>query len=341
MGVRRVQKVGKSTYTVSLPHEWVKQNRIAPKTEVSIVTLPNGSLKISTVDNQRDEKTKELTIEAKEPDAGDIIRRTLAAYIANYDVIKIDFSKVGFDSQARDKIRKMIKFKMAGGEIIEETSNYMTVQVLLKPHEFPLDRLLLRMAVMARDMISDILKAEKSSDKEFGRSLLLDVVGRDDDVDKMYFMATRWLSSIMEDQSLAQNLNANDFRKALDYRLAFRNTERVADHIVRIASRLLEGASGTPAIWEMLLKQLADSAEIFVRAINAFNNGSIQEANRVVHEARKVVAKEEDAIKQVVSGGYPAKTVASAILIIESIKRISEYGIGISELTFNKCIEIC
>lgn len=336
MGMRRVQKVGKSTFTVSLPHEWVKKNRIAPKTEVNIVTLPNGSLRISTVEGGREEKkSKDIVIEARDPDAGDLIRKTLAAYIANYDVIRLDLSKVSFEPFARDKVRKMIKFKMAGAEIIEETSDRMTIQILLRPYEFPLDRLFLRMATMARDMIADIIKAMKGTDQNFRRNLLSDIIERDEDVDKLYFMGSRWLSNIMEDQSSLKDYGLNDIKSALDYRIAFRNVERVSDHTIRIASQLLDAPEIEGNISEAIMQLLNEAGEIFMRSVNCLKNGSIQEASRVIHEARKAAAKEEELMRRLIEGALPTKAAASAIIVMDSIRRISEYGIGISELTFN------
>lgn len=336
MGMRRVQKVGKSTFTVSLPHEWVKKNRIAPKTEVNIVTLPNGSLKISTLEGGKEEKrSKEIVIEARDPDAGDLIRKTLAAYIANYDVIRLDLSKVSFEPYARDKVRKMIKFKMAGAEIIEETSDRMTVQILLRSYEFPLDRLFLRMATMARDMIADTIKAERGSDQNLRRNMLSDIIERDEDVDKLYFMGSRWLSNIMEDQSALKDYGLNDIKAALDYRIAFRNVERVADHTIRIASQLLAAPEIERGISEAMMQSLSESGEIFMRSVNSLKNGSIQEASRVIHDARKAAAKEEELMRRLIEGVLPTKTAASAIIVMDSIRRISEYGIGISELTFN------
>ncbi|MBC7120666.1 MAG: phosphate uptake regulator PhoU [Candidatus Methanosuratus sp.] len=336
MGVRRVQKVGKSTFTVSLPHEWVKKNKIAPKTEVNIATLPNGSLMISTGECEREERrSKDIVIEARDPDAGDLIRKTLAAYIANYDIIKLDLSKIGFEPYAKDRIRKMIKFKMAGAEIIEETSDGIMVQILLRPYEFPLDKLLLRMSTMARDMISDIIKAERISDVNSRNDMLSDIIERDDDVDKLYFMGSRWLSSMMENQSSVRDFGLTDVKTALDYRLAFRNIERVSDHAVRIASQLIGMTEVEESILGEILQLLSEAGEIFMRAVNCFKNGSMQEAGNVIHDARRCAAMEEELTKRLIDRGLPAKTIASAMIVMDSIRRIAEYGIGISELAFN------
>ena len=337
MGIRKVQKVGKSTYTVSLPHEWVKARSLTPKTEVDIQTLPDGSLKVSTLEVLKNEaKTKEVVISSKDPDAGFLTRRALAAYISNYDIIKLDFSGVSMEAGGREKIRRTIKYKMAGAEIIEETVNQITIQVLLRPYEFPLDKLLLRMATMAHDMMLDIGKAMQSKDVD----VLKDVMGRDEDVDKLYFMGCRWLTSMINDQSALQNYGLREAKDCLEYRLVFRHIERVADHVFRIASNFLEATEDMEKdLRASILEVLDRAANVFMRSVNCLQSGSLVEANKAIHDTRKVIVSGEDLTKKVVDGKLPAKSVGALIIIIDSIKRIAEYGMGISEIAFNVHVE--
>lgn len=333
MGTRRVQKVGKSTFTVSLPHSWVKKNSVAAKTEVSIDELGDGSLKISTFESLKAEKKeREITIESKDADAGYIIRKALAAYISNYDIIRLDLSGISLEPAAREKIRRMIKYKMAGGEIIEESVNYITIQILLKPDEFPLSKILIRMASIANDMLSDVAKAVMKGDI----NVLKDVLERDDDVDKLFFMSSRWLTNIMEGQRALEDFGLRAPSNCLEYKLAFRHIERVADHVYRIADKFIESMDELqkPTISAMIMA-LEVSGNVFIRTVNCLQTGSLQEANRAIHEARKNIMVCEDLMRQIINGNYSAKTLSSSIIIIDSIKRIAEYSIGISELVFN------
>jgi hypothetical protein len=43
----------------------------------------------------------------------------------------------------------------------------------------------------------------------------------------------------------------------------------------------------------------------------------------------------EQLMDKVVDSKIPTRAIGAMIIIIESIKRISEYGIGISEIAFN------
>ena len=333
MGIRRVQKVGKSTFTVSLPQEWVRNKNLTPKTEVDVELQHDGSISINTLESMKSSKEpREITIVAKEPDAGYVIRKAVSAYINNYDIMHIDLSKVSLENGGKEKIRKYIKTKMAGGEIIEETLGRITIQILLKPSEFPLQKLLLRMAIMAKDMMVDVSRGMEEGDV----NILKDVIERDEDVDKLYYMASRWLNFIVSDHGALFDFGMKQIRDCLEYRLIFRNMERVADHVQRISLNyisILETVDDS--ITRSLITNLESSMNVFTRSVNCIQSGSLQEANKAIHDARKVVIVLEELVQKVIEKEGNTKNIASLMIIIDSIRRISEYGIGISEIAFN------
>jgi len=85
--------------------------------------------------------------------------------------------------------------------------------------QFPLDKLVLRMATMTHDMISDIGKAIDKKDK----NILKEMMDRDEDVDRLYFMGDRWLTNMIGDQSALQNYGLKAAKDCLEYRLVFRH----------------------------------------------------------------------------------------------------------------------
>jgi len=337
LGVRRVQRVGRSTYTVSLPQEWVRSKNLTPKTEVDVNVQHDGSLRINTLESMDNSKEpREITVSAMEADPGYIIRKALAAYIANYDIIHLDLSKFIPEAGGKEKIKKVIKTKMAGGEIIEESVARITVQILLKPYEFPLEKILLRMAIMAKDMMADVGRGMVERDP----NILKDVIERDEDVDKLYFMASRWLASIVSDQGSLQDYGIKHIKDCLEYRLAFRNMERVSDHVERISRHYITvlGSVGTD-VAGALASGLEMSMNVFVRAVNCLQSGSLQEANKAIHDARKAAAQAEELIHRVIDKETDKKMIGAMIIITDSIKRIADYGIGIAEIAFNMHVE--
>lgn len=322
MVVRRIQKVGTSTYTVALPKEWVESRGLGAKSEVDLQIMEDGSICISTVNSKRREK--EIVIKEKEADAGFLIRKIMAAYIAGYDIIKLDLSEIEPEFEGREKIKKFIKSKMAGGEIVEESISNITIQVILRPYEYPLSKILIRMASLINNMIIDVCKAITSKNK----NILLDVIERDDDIDRLYFMGSRWLANIIENRYSPTDYDIKSSKEALEYRIIFRHVERVADHVCKIATILLNSIDKMDNNIAVIIKDLFEKAGgIFVKSINCINSINLIDANKVIHNARNLVKTSEEFLMN----GKPDYL----IVILESIKRIAEYGIGISEIVFN------
>ncbi|MDH5807331.1 MAG: phosphate uptake regulator PhoU [Candidatus Methanomethylicaceae archaeon] len=322
MVVRRIQKVGTSTYTVALPKEWIESKGLGAKSEVDLQIMDDGSIRISTINSKK--KEKEIVIKEKEKDAGFLIRKIMAAYIGGYDIIKLDLSEIEPEFEGMEKIRKFIKSKMAGAEIIEESMNNITIQVILRPYEYPLSRILIRMASLVHNMIIDICKALISKNK----NILLDVIERDDDVDRLYFMGSRWLANMIENRYSLIDYDIKSSKEVLEYRIIFRHVERVADHVCKIATVLLNSINNIDDnIVEIIKELLEKTGGIFVKSINCVKSINVLDANKVIHDARDLVKKIEEFLVN--------EKIDDLIIILDSIKRISEYGIGISEIVFN------
>lgn len=325
--IRRIQKVGTSTYTVSLPKEWVKSNGLDAKSEVDVQIMEDGSIRISTLSSRK--KEREILIKEKEGDVGFLIRKIMAAYIAGYDIIRVDLSEILPKFEGRDKLRKIIKNKMAGGEIIEESINHMIIQIIFRPYEYPLNKILMRMTTLVHDMILDVCRALSIKN----RDILADIIERDDDVDRLYFMGSRWLASIIEDGYPSVDHDVESTREVLEYRIVFRHVERVADHVCKIATILLNLLDKLDDDHINVIRELLERVgTIFVRSVNCIKTRNLLDANKVIHDARIIIKSSEDALT---GSLLLKKEVNKLIIALDSIRRIAEYGIGISEIAFN------
>jgi hypothetical protein len=69
--------------------------------------------------------------------------------------------------------------------------------------------------------------------------------------------------------------------------------------------------------------------------VNCLQSGSLQEANKAIHDARREITVAEGLMGTLVGSKVSIQVIGSLVVVVDSIKRISEYGIGISELVFN------
>ena len=214
METRKVQRTGKSTFIVSLPKNWATINSIEAGSIVYISQSDSGALMLS-VDRSEQDLTAKLDIgdNSGEP----LIRDIIACYVAGHRNIEVT-SKHMSPVQKKD-IRQIVN-KLIGPEILEETVNKVVIHDLLSSEELQTKQALKRIKNVVRSLIQDSISSLLNNDKD----LALDVIQRDDDVDRLNLLISRQFTEMLRSRSIHQEqLNSIT---ALTYMQAASNLER-------------------------------------------------------------------------------------------------------------------
>jgi len=227
METRKVQITGKSTYIISLPKTWVKKVGITNGDSVAILPRSDGTLLINSKLNQReDQPITNVVIEAYDIDT--LFRKFIGAYLAGFSLIEIN-NKGRFNPEIRQKVR-ILTHNVIGPEIIDETSDSIKIKDLLDSSDLSPKQVLKRMYVITRGMHRDAIDALQRKDT----GLAEDVMTRDDDVDKFYWLIAKQYNLILNDMFFADKMGINA-KEILGYLLVARSVERIADHAKKIA----------------------------------------------------------------------------------------------------------
>ncbi|WP_162509516.1 AbrB/MazE/SpoVT family DNA-binding domain-containing protein [Thermogymnomonas acidicola] len=132
---RRIQLTGGSTYIISIPGKWVKENGLDRGSEVSVEEV-NGNLVVSARGGQKTrERNRRINI-TKAMDR-DLLQRVLtAAYIAGFDTLVVRSNQY-ISQEMREDIKRFAKVVMGGVEIFEEGANSIVLQNVLDSSTFP------------------------------------------------------------------------------------------------------------------------------------------------------------------------------------------------------------
>jgi len=322
METRKVQRTGKSTFIVSLPKVWAVKNDIQPGSIIYISQSDNGSLVLSPSRSERDLSTKlEIGDKVGEP----LIRDIIGCYVSGYRSIEVTSAHMTA-AQKRD-IHQIVQ-KLIGPEILEETVNKVMIQDLIDPEELQSERALKRIRTVVRSMIQDALQSLVSNDKE----LALDVIQRDDDVDRLFLLVSRQFTEILRSGSVKQeSLNSII---AFNYSRAATNLERMADHATWIADMVVKCDSQFPP---PLVEEMGRMSSILVDLIDKSVYSLIKldsnQANEVIDQCRQV----SSIISNMINGVSPVDDNDESMirLIITSVDRMLDYVKNIGELTIN------
>ena len=227
---RRLQKIG-SSILMSLPAEWIKTLGLKKGDILSIENNDDNSITIFPT-GDRNSQAKEIAIHLLDLSHEKLINQIYGAYLLGYDIIKI-VGRTQIDFENREIIKKAMR-NLIGLEIVDEDGLNMTIQFLLDAHSMNISKILKQMSSIVSGMHKDIVNALKTRDSEID----LLVRGRDDEVNRQYFLIVRLIRTAMMDRRLASSLDLSNI-DILDYRIAANHLENAGDFISRLSSQLL------------------------------------------------------------------------------------------------------
>jgi phosphate uptake regulator len=322
METRKVQKTGKSTLTVSLPKKWASKNAIGNGSLLFISQSQSGELLLSTNTSEPDLVLK-IDIGSKSGDS--LIRDIIACYLAGYSTVEISSSQMSI-SQKKDL--HSIVSKLIGPEVLEENVNKMVIQDLLGSEELQPDRALKRIKNMTRSMTQDSITALINRDKE----LALDVIQRDDEVDRLNLLIYRQFMEILRSRAVQRDVASS--LVAFNYMQASANLESMADHasnIAEIASITDHELSGKMAVELSSVSTVV--ARLMDECISTILNPDVNRANKIINEIAEIRARFLDTTKSTLENSND--WIFIRLAASSSIERMLHHLINIAELAIN------
>jgi len=332
MEIRRVQVTGGASFVVTLPKDWAESQKIVKNDPVGLVVQPDGTLLITKkITEDPEQRVKEID-SSTIADPAFLFRMLIGAYITGFTVIHIT-AKQRFPPFVRTVVRDFTRMTI-GQEVVEETETSITIKDLLNPSEMPFDNTLKRMFVIIKNMHEDAITALDTHN----RSLAMDVINRDTDVDRLNWLIARQTNMILQNASLSRKMGISP-NMAMNYTMISRITERVGDHAVRIAEHSLPiiDVDFDKKFINAIKKSSALSLEIFDRSIISFFNADMKEAHRNIESLTALEDICGDINNMVLK--QDALVALNIAYISESIRRAGEYAGDISETVINLLVE--
>jgi len=331
MELRKLQLVGRASFSVTLPPDWIKEYKLKPSDQITIIREDDGSLRL-TPGIIHEGKEVKITIDADRcKDPGLLNRLIVGGYLKGCDSIEI-FSKNMISEGHRREIREALDSLMGVG-IIESTSNHVTIQSMVDHSKFPVRPLLKRLCGLASSMYEDALKALGDKDS----SLASDTTQREIEVNKIYWLTQRQLAAASLEKSVLNKVGLKGTSDLSLYRVVSTRMWSVANNAVDFANNQL--ALGKTVINNADLRKVIllgkKAQEILSNSCEAFFKGDVVLANRTVESIKHFEETKEELIKKV---GPQIKDVHAGMRlmnIIRDLRRVARYGKSIAEVTIN------
>ena len=332
MESRKVQRVGYSTLSVSLPSSWVKDVGLKRGDLVTFLPERNGSLKLMpSALVERKVEAEEFVINSDLCDESGMLERVIVGnYLLGRDTLRIVSSK-RILSMHVEEVRGIMR-RLIGLGMVEETPNQIILQCSIDPAKFKIDTLTRRLSVIAATMLSEATQALI----EFDPKLAQDAIRREDEADMLYWLAVRLLISAQRVRAVAEKIGLEDPLQTLDYVLILRCLECIADDAENIARRTIELQKYKENISKQVIERIYSISEpahnIFQKAMDCIFTGDIKIANSVL-EMRDVIKMEEERLMR------ELPKIPHLRAIAWGLTRIACRGACIAEIAVNRVLK--
>jgi phosphate uptake regulator len=327
METRKVQVTGGSTYTVSLPKDWATANDVSSGTEVEFYSEDDLLLLTPTSD---DEHTRGTLDVSDITDDEELTRAVMTMYVSGFDVISLETDQM--TAQQRRTIRDATQ-GLVGLEVIEEMPTKMVLQDLLDSSELSIENAITRMRLVSLTMLEDAVEALITDDDQLAH----DVMERDDDVDRLWYMTSRVFRTVLRNPTAANEIGFSR-ETCFDYQSSARQLERIADHATKIASLSLE-IGAIPDDAADSIRELHEEAVMVPNtAMDALLAADSEEAVELANRAREHIAVVDELVRNVDKEIYEFEPQVAQMLglVIDSLSRTADYGTNIAESALQK-----
>lgn len=336
--VRKIQVTGKSTYILSLPKKWMREMNISAGDQVTLIREPNGnSVSMITGTGKPASTSLEGATVAISPKEGPetLKRKVVSMYLAGYSTIHLKVRSGERISPAiREAVRELVRKNLIGTEIIADSSDGITLQVLLSLPELSVSTALRRMYLIASAMHKDAILSITESNDELADG----VIRTDDEVDRFSLYISRILVMALQNTQILEEIGLKRTSDCLGYRIAVKSIERIGDHAAAIAEKC-QGIEKLPPAFLSRLHRMSELAlSVFGDSVESLLQRDYELADKTVDRSKEIYRLEEDAIAYALKKkDMPHFDLVR--LILEDIRRTAEYASDIAETAINETVD--
>lgn len=269
--LRKIQQTPTGTFFVCLPRDWAKKKGLEKGSLVCLDVTSEGKL-IVDADYNAEPPTRATAL-AVGPYLG---REIIGRYLLGYDTIDIE-AKDRIDSAVRTVVKSTAS-SLSGLEIFEETSSKISLHSLMQQPSTAPQKILQRNNAIVSGMIRDAANSFIYGDVELAKN----VIARDDESNRMYFLLVRILRTVIQNPRLNEKLGITPI-ECLDYRLAASLIEGIGDACVQVASKALalNGFKFSGELQKLLIELQTTCSQAHDQALKSFVDKDIALAESV------------------------------------------------------------
>mgnify|MGYP001046025664 CR=1 FL=1 len=333
---RKVQRVGYSTLTVSLPRDWVEDMKLKPGDIVSIKREDDGSLRLAPESVPKREEIKNCIVNADLCISPNLLTRIIAGnYILGHDTIQI-IAREELKKNHLDEIRGATQ-RLTGLSIVEQSLKHVTLQSFVDPTRFSIYGLIRRLHIIISSMIDASVRALLERRAEYAT----EVNHMEEECDRIYWLITRQLLLAVRDRSVGTKIGIESSLHIAGNRVIAKILEEMADCAENIAKEVLairDKENPSEVVLNDIAKFKGQVMKILEQSLKALLTIDIGLSNEVIEMVESAENDERRLNQRILAQKEPVVAI-SLRTIVWNLGQISKYCRVIGEITINRFLE--
>lgn len=223
MEIRKIQKTGGKSFSITLPKNWINENSIKNKDKIKIKKYKN-LLIISPL--KKIDFDKFVSVKIDNFSRKQIFREIIGYYLSGVENIIIKSEKITY--QQRSAVRE-ISYKLIGCECLEGISNKILLKIIIENNYSFINEYLKKIILIINSMFEDTIKSLKNKNYELSN----DIIERDVEIDRLHLAINRFFNKKIINH-YREEFNEFSFFDLYYILITSLRIERIADHIVKI-----------------------------------------------------------------------------------------------------------
>lgn len=338
MEARKVQRVGYSTLTVSLPRNWVQEVGLKAGDVVSLRKEDDGSLRVFPGMHTERSDIKLCIVDADLVDRPNLLTRIITGnYILGHDSIQVTARKE-LSPEHLEEIRRTTQ-RLNGLGIVEQTMRNVTIQSFVDPTKFPVYGLIRRLHILVTSMQEAAIKALVQNRPE----LAGEVTHMEAEADRIYWLILRQLLLSIKDRTVGVKIGIESPLHVAGNRVIAKTLESMADNAEVMAMEIIalqhEKYEVSSSIIEGIQKLSDNVRNISEKILKALLTLDIKLANDAVE---MVVGNEKETRRLIEKILATVKNVPVAVglrQVVWNLGQLASSASVISEVSINRVLE--
>jgi phosphate uptake regulator len=335
MEPRKIQKVGYSTLSVSIPMNWAKKTGIKKGDVVFISEENDGALRITPEPTKTEDQSIHL-VNVDNCDNTKVLARVIVGnYVLGRNLIKVESERRLMREQI-ESIRQVTQ-RLLGIGIIEESDRHLLLQCSIDPKNFPLETVIKRLYVITSIMFKESIDALIDRDMELAK----DAIAREYEADTIFWLLTRLLASAQQSRIVSEAIGIVEPMEIVGNNLIAWYLEMIGDRLNTISKNIIALEELRKEDEEGLFERLSQIGLIvftmFDQAMKSMFDRDILLASDAV-DLYDAVGREEESLLKEFQENHDSALAAYVNEIAWELRIIAEYSIAIATISIDNVL---